>query len=136
MAIVDEHGQITAVANGNCIITIEMTTVDGVYQVTCNITVNIPSNSDNGGSSNKSHKIAKTKLADEADNLQDSDNSNSGDYLEDNDVANARKSKTGDKSNPVLWIILLLLSLVAMIGFFVKKRALMNRSAKRKHRRK
>ena len=69
-------------------------------------------------------------------NLQDSDNSNSGDYFEDNDVANARKSKTGDKSNPVLWIILLLLSLVAVIGFFVKKGALMNRSAKRKHRRK
>ena len=136
VAIVDEHGQITAVANGNCIITIEMTTVDGVYQVTCNITVNIPSNSGNGGSSNKSHKISKIKLTDETDNLQDLDNSNSGDYLEDNDVANARKSKTGDKSNPVLWIILLLLSLVAVIGFFVKKGALMNRSAKRKHRRK
>lgn len=136
VAVVDEHGQITAVANGNCIVTIEMTTVDGVYKVTCNITVNIPSNSGNGGSSNKSHKTTKTKLTNEADNLQDSTGSNSWEYLDENDVANARKSKTGDFNNPVLWIVLLLLSLVVMIGFFVKKKSANEQKSKRKSKRK
>ncbi|MGN0411736.1 MAG: InlB B-repeat-containing protein [Lachnospiraceae bacterium] len=136
VATVDAAGNVTAVANGNCIVTIEMTTVDGVYKVICNITVNIPSNSGSGGNNNKSHKITKTKLTDEADNLQDSDGSNSGDYLDDNEVANARKSKTGDKSNPVLWIILLLLSLVVMIGFFVKKKSVNEHKSKRKSKRK
>lgn len=108
VAIVDENGLVTAVANGTAIITV--TTEDGETTATSTITVNIPSD-DNSNKGNNNNPNSKP-------------NTNSV-ILTDNKKPDNQKvisSKTGDTSDVTLWTTVFAAALVGIIGIFAKRK--------------
>ena len=108
VAIVDENGLVTAVANGTAIITV--TTEDGEMTATSTITVNIPSDDNNNkGNNNKPNSKPNTNSVILTDNKK-------------HDNQKVISSKTGDTSDVTLWITVFAAALAGIIGIFAKRK--------------
>lgn len=108
VAIVDENGLVTAVANGTAIITV--TTEDGEMTATSTITVNIPSDDNsNKGNNNKPNSKPNTNSVILTDNKK-------------HDNQKVISSKTGDTSDVTLWITVFAAALAGIIGIFAGRK--------------
>ncbi len=108
VAIVDENGLVTAVANGTAIITV--TTEDGEMTATSTITVNIPSDDNNNkGNNNKPNSKPNTNSVILTDNKK-------------HDNQKVISSKTGDTSDVTLWITVFAAALAGIIGIFAGRK--------------
>lgn len=108
VAIVDENGLVTAVANGTAIITV--TTEDGEMTATSTITVNIPSDDNsNKGNNNNPNSKPNTNSVILTDNKK-------------HDNQKVISSKTGDTSDVTLWITVFAAALAEIIGIFAGRK--------------
>lgn len=108
VAIVDENGLVTAVANGTAIITV--TTEDGEMTATSTITVNIPSDDNsNKGNNNNPNSKPNTNSVILTDNKK-------------HDNQKVISSKTGDTSDVTLWTTVFAAALAGIIGIFAKRK--------------
>lgn len=108
VAIVDENGLVTSVANGTAIITV--TTEDGEMTATSTITVNIPSDDNsNKGNNNNPNSKPNTNSVILTDNKK-------------HDNQKVISSKTGDTSDVTLWTTVFAAALAGIIGIFAKRK--------------
>ena len=111
VATVDANGNIIAVGNGTCTITV--ITEDGSYTATCIIKVEIPSpadntNHDNTNHDNTNHDNTGQDNTNHDDASLDNANTDSQKTAEENTKTEEQVVKTGDDSNLTLWTTLLL----------------------------